>query len=253
MLASWGRWVYRFRWWVLIISVLSLGPSLWLISQGGHLDSVFVPANTEAGRALDLTKSEAELFANMKGNSCRTSIRRTIKKGVMIEEAIDPGFADEYYAQYQEVYARKSLPPFYDLDFVRQMIAHLQPMGNLLLLRARNSEGVCIATHIDLIFNKVAVVWGSASLKQYLFLRPNELIYWYAMKRVKTMGIEVLQLADGVKQFKEKLGAYETQAFRLMKAKNPFLYFPLFAAISIHERMKLWTRKVMGGWFMRSE
>jgi RND superfamily putative drug exporter len=58
MLASWGRWVYRFRWWVLIVSVLSLGPSVWLISQGGHFDSAFVPANTEAGRALDLTKRE---------------------------------------------------------------------------------------------------------------------------------------------------------------------------------------------------
>lgn len=58
MLASWGRWVYRFRWWVLILSVLSLGPAVWLISQGGHLDSVFVPANTESGRALNLAKTE---------------------------------------------------------------------------------------------------------------------------------------------------------------------------------------------------
>ena len=58
MLASWGRWVYRFRWWVLIIAVLSLGPAVWLISKGGHLDSVFVPPNAESGRALDLTKKE---------------------------------------------------------------------------------------------------------------------------------------------------------------------------------------------------
>jgi RND superfamily putative drug exporter len=58
MLASWARWVYRFRWWVLIISVLSIGPSIWLVSKGGHLDSVFVPTNTESAKALDLTKSE---------------------------------------------------------------------------------------------------------------------------------------------------------------------------------------------------
>ncbi len=58
MLASWGRWVYRFRWWVLIISVLSLGPAIWLISKGGHLDSVFIPTNVESGRALDLVKRE---------------------------------------------------------------------------------------------------------------------------------------------------------------------------------------------------
>ncbi len=58
MLASWGRWVYRFRWWVLIMSVLSLGPAVWLISQGGHLGLGVVPTNTESGRALDLTKRE---------------------------------------------------------------------------------------------------------------------------------------------------------------------------------------------------
>jgi RND superfamily putative drug exporter len=58
MLASWGRWVYRFRWWVLIISVLSLGPAGWLTSQGGHLGSTIIPANTKSARALDLIKSE---------------------------------------------------------------------------------------------------------------------------------------------------------------------------------------------------
>jgi hypothetical protein len=72
------------------------------------------------------------------------------------------------------------------------------------------------------------------------------------MKRLKAMGVEVLQLADGVKQFKEKLGAYETQVFRLMKAKNPLLYFPLFALISIYERMRLWTRRVLGDRVTRS-
>ena len=57
-MASWGLWVYRFRWWVLIISVLSLGPAAWLTSQGGHLESVIIPANTESARALNLMKKE---------------------------------------------------------------------------------------------------------------------------------------------------------------------------------------------------
>jgi RND superfamily putative drug exporter len=58
MLASWGRWVYRFRWWVVIISVLSLVPAAWLVSEGGHLVSVISPANSESERALDLIKKE---------------------------------------------------------------------------------------------------------------------------------------------------------------------------------------------------
>jgi hypothetical protein len=196
--------------------------------------------------ALDLTKSETELFANMKEKSCRRAIRKAIKNGVVIEEATDPGFADEYYAQYQDVMARQSLAPLYGLDFVRQMIEYLRPSGHLLLLRARNPEGVCIATSIDLVFNKVAVGWGAASWRQYQSLRPNELIYWYSMKKAKNMGAEVQYLADTKKQFKQKFGAYEAQGFRLMKARYSILYIPIFVAISINERVRLWKGKVFG-------
>jgi hypothetical protein len=196
--------------------------------------------------AFDLTKCEEELFENMQNRYARRSIRRAVKKGVVVEETTDPGFADEFFAQYLEVNARKSLAPYFGLDFVRQMITHLLPTGNLLLLRARNSEGVCIATHIDLVFNKVAVAWGAASSHEYLHLNPNELIYWYAMKRLKSMRIDVFQLGDGVKQFKKKLGAFEVRAFRLMGAKNPLLYFPLFTAISISERVRLRRRRILG-------
>ncbi len=195
--------------------------------------------------ALDLTKTEAELFANMKGHSCRHSIRRAIRKGVVIQEATDPGFAEDYYSQYQEVMARQSLAPFYGLDFVRQMINHLMPTGALLMLRARNSEGVCIATSIDLVFNKVAVGWGAASRRQYQSLNPNELMYWVEIKRVKDLGAEVLHLANTKERFKKKFGAYEIQGFRLMKARKRLLYYPFFIALSINERVRLWKRKVL--------
>ncbi|MDR3567814.1 MAG: MMPL family transporter [Syntrophobacteraceae bacterium] len=58
MLASWGRWVYRFRWWVVVVSVLSLVPAAWLAYEGGHLEAVAVVANSESARALDLMKKE---------------------------------------------------------------------------------------------------------------------------------------------------------------------------------------------------
>jgi hypothetical protein len=63
------------------------------------------------------------------------------------------------------------------------------------------------------------------------------------MKRIKGMGGEVLQLADNKKGFKKKFGAYEIQGYRLMKAANPFLYYPIFVAVSINESAKLWLRR----------
>lgn len=109
---------------------------------------------------LDLTKSEEELSSNFENKYVRRAIRRAEKKGVVIEESTDPGFADEYFAQYQEVMRRQKLRPIYGLDFVRKMIECLLPTGNLLLLRAKNGEGKCIATLIDFVFNKTAIGWG---------------------------------------------------------------------------------------------
>ncbi len=194
--------------------------------------------------ALDLTKCEEELFHNFKNKYVRRSIRRAEKKGVVIEEATDLDFADEYYAQYCEVMRRQSLSPLYELDFVKQMIKRLLPTGNLLLLRARNTDGKCIATIIDLIFNKTAVGWGAASWKQYQNLNPNELMIWYEMRRLKEMGVEVLNLAGMKREFKQKFGAQRKPCIRLLKARNPLLFAYIYSAVSLSERIRYHRKQV---------
>ena len=176
---------------------------------------------------IDLTKSEEELLANMDSTG-RNCIRKSIKNGVVIEEASDIGFADDYYAQYEEVLAKHSLTPIYSLNSVRRLIEYLLPTGNLLLLRAISPEGLCIATGIFLALNKIAVVWGVASWRQYQSLRPNEPIAWYGMKNMRARGIQVLNYGGKGEHFKEKLGAKELQLYRLMETKykllDSFLY-----------------------------
>ena len=58
MLAGWGRFVHRFRFAVIALSLASLAPSLWLIAHGGRLAPTDVPTTTESGRALDLIGRE---------------------------------------------------------------------------------------------------------------------------------------------------------------------------------------------------
>ena len=58
MLAGWGRFVHRFRFVVIAVSLLSVIPSLWLIAHGGRLATTDVPTTTESGRALDLIGRE---------------------------------------------------------------------------------------------------------------------------------------------------------------------------------------------------
>jgi RND superfamily putative drug exporter len=58
MLARWGGFVHRFRFAVILLSLLSLAPSLWLIQHGGRLATTDIPTTTESGLALDLIGRE---------------------------------------------------------------------------------------------------------------------------------------------------------------------------------------------------
>jgi Acetyltransferase (GNAT) domain len=152
----------------------------------------------------DLRKSDEELFSSMDG-ACRRCIRKAEKIGVIIEEAHDLAFADEYYQQLVDVFAKQGLIPTYKVDRVRALIRHLEPTGRILLLRARDPDGKCIATGIFPGFNKIAEFWGNASYRSEQILRPNELMHWYAMRYWKRRGVEIYDWG-GEGKYKEKYG-----------------------------------------------
>jgi hypothetical protein len=152
----------------------------------------------------DLSKSEDKIF-NAMNSACRRCIRKAEKSGVTIEEAHDHGFADEYYQQLKDVFAKQGLVPTYGVDRVRSLIKHMEPTGKVLLLRARDPEGKCIATGIFPGFNKIAEFWGNASFRQSQSLRPNELIHWYAMRYWKSRGVAIYDWGGGG-TYKEKYG-----------------------------------------------
>ncbi len=152
----------------------------------------------------DLRQAEEEIFKSM-DSACRRCIRKAEKSGVVIEEAHDLGFADEFYAQLVEVMAKQGLVPPYGVERVRALIRHLEPTGRLLLVRARDPEGRCIATGIFPGMNKIAQFWGNASHRWGQILRPNEAIQWYAIRYWKRRGAELYDWGGGG-SYKEKYG-----------------------------------------------
>ena len=157
-----------------------------------------------ASYRTDLTLSDDKLFNNM-DSACRRCIRKAEKSGVRLEEAHDAAFADEYYEQLKDVFAKQGLVPTYPVERVRALVRNLEPTGRILLVRARNAEGKCIATGIFPGFNKIAEFWGNASFRSSQSLRPNEAIHWYAMRYWKKRGVEVYDWG-GEGKYKEKYG-----------------------------------------------
>jgi GNAT acetyltransferase-like protein len=156
---------------------------------------------------VDLSGDEDAIFGRM-SSACRRAVRRGQKVGVTVEEASGPAFADEYYAQLVAVFARQSLVPPYGVERVRALIECLEPTGQLLLLRARSSDGLPIATAIFPGFNRTAYFWGGASVREHQVLRPNEAIFWYAMRHWRARGARVLDLGGGG-EYKRRYGGSE--------------------------------------------
>jgi len=166
---------------------------------------------------LDLSASEDEMFGRM-SSACRRCIRKAEKVGVRVEEATDSTFADDYYAQLVDVFAKQSLTPTYGVERVRELIQELSPSGRLLLLRARAPSGESIATGIFPAMNGTAYFWGGASWRQHQQYRPNEAIFWYAMRYWKGRGMSSLDMVGGG-DYKRKYGPAEVTVPSLQKSR----------------------------------
>jgi len=187
------------------------------------LDGLDVQHRVYRSFEIDLTRSEEELFSNMT-SACRRCVRKAKKEGVLIEEARDLGFADEYYVQLKDVFAKHGLVPTYGIERVRQLITHVHPTGQLLLLRARDRSGRCIATGIFPHLNGVMYFWGGASWRQHQLLRPNEVIQWTAMKIAKQKGHRSYDMGGGG-EFKRKYGGSEIAVPWIRKSKYPWICY----------------------------
>ena len=86
MFAAWGRFVYRFRWLVLVLSILSIAAVAFSVQYGGRLGTgeFAAPEGTESGRVDDLLDEEV----------AKTPPSFTLIFGNDGEKATDPAFRD---------------------------------------------------------------------------------------------------------------------------------------------------------------
>jgi hypothetical protein len=192
------------------------------------------------GYEVDLKPSEERILSGFK-DDCRWRIRKAAKQGVVIEEARDAAFADEYYAQLEEVFAKRQLRPTYDKRRIQALLEHLLPTGLLLLLRARDAAGRCIATGIFPAQNDTAYYWGGASWRADQALSPNEALQWYAMRYWKARGMTRYDMCGGGK-YKAKYGGQTIAPLWIRKSKYQFLMWQRDLAKQLFWR----TRRLTG-------
>ncbi|GAA4587975.1 CelD/BcsL family acetyltransferase involved in cellulose biosynthesis [Actinoplanes octamycinicus] len=171
---------------------------------------------------IDLSPDEDALFGAM-ASACRRNIRKAAKSGVIIEEADpDPAFADEFYDQLRDVFAKQNLVPTYSVERVKSLIRHLAPAGRISLLRARDGDGRCIATAVLPWYHRTMYFWGGASHREHQHLRPNEALIWYALRWAKERGVTEFDFV-GSNSYKEKYGTVEVPVPWARQSRSPLI------------------------------
>lgn len=171
---------------------------------------------------LNIDGDDAFLFKNMK-TDCRNFIRQFERRGAKIEQA-EPNdeFAEEYYQQLLDVFAKQNLVPTYTVDKVKCLLRHLAKSKSVLCLRVTSPEGIKIATSIFPAFNKKMFFWGGASLRQYQQYRPNEYMIYTAIRYWRDKGCKEFDMV-GNRSYKKKFGSWEVKYPCITVAKYGFL------------------------------
>lgn len=183
-----------------------------------------------SGFEIDLTRNEESILKGM-SPSCRRNLRKASKVGVFVEAAEDLEFVDEYYAQLTDVFAKQGLVPTYPKSRVRELVDHLLPTGNLLLVRARDKARNSIATGIFPAMNDSMWFWGGASYRKFQTQRPNEAVQWFAMQYWKARGIAKYDMGGGG-EYKRKYGGRRIARPWIRKSKN-ILYEYLRSGVKV--------------------
>ena len=171
---------------------------------------------------IDLNPTEDALFGAM-ASACRRNIRKAGKSGVTIEEVHDdPVFAEEFYEQLRDVFAKQNLVPTYSIERVRSLIRNLAPADRILLLRARDAEGRCIATAVLPWYHRTMYFWGGASHREHQHLRPNEALIWHALRWAKGRGVTEFDFVGG-NSYKAKYGTTELPVPWARRSRSPLV------------------------------
>ena len=161
---------------------------------------------------IDLTKSEAAIYSSLK-DSNRRCIRRALKEGVSIRICHSLDSVQSFYRLNCITRKRHGLPP-QPYVFFRNVFEFLIDNGYGAVVIAVHS-GRVVAAAMFFFFGSSALYKYGASDLRFQGLRPNNLLFWEAIRWLKASGRSTLNLGrteldnPGLLQYKRLWGAAE--------------------------------------------
>ena len=174
---------------------------------------------------IDIDKPEDNILEGFKKNG-RRDVRAAQRKGAeFVQVPFDEEFAENYYNQLIDVFAKQNLKPFYTKEKLMDLADTLEYYPErVYAAEARLENGECIATVFTLGYQEWAYFTGAASYREYQKYLPNEGLFWEFAKHWSENGIKNLDLS-GYREYKLKYNPEIIEVPVIQTEKYPGVIF----------------------------
>lgn len=161
---------------------------------------------------IDLTVGIDQLWKNLKAET-RNEVRQAERRGVEIYEprALNE-WIEDYYFMHKAVYLRQGIKPPATINLYRAIWDNLYRKGQLKVILAKYNNQT-VAGGIFPIFKNIIYFIDGASLREYQYVRGNNLIQWSIISWAASEGIQFYDMVGAnipsIAHFKKGFGGAE--------------------------------------------
>lgn len=177
-------------------------------------DTSYTPVEEAVVHHLDLTISEDDYIKVLKKSQAYRNVQKSLKEDLSVEISTSREAVEQFYALH--CLTRRKLgtpvqPKQYFLRLHGTLIS--QNLGFICLVKAGTKPA---AAGVFLGYNKILTYKYGASDPELLHLRPNNLMFWEAIKESRRRGFSVFDFGKtdfentGLRTFKSNWGGHET-------------------------------------------
>lgn len=183
---------------------------------------------------VDLTKSEEELWRNLKRDKKR-AITKAKKSEVKIEEITEKDFIPNFYDLLEETYTNRG-SPLEDISLFDAVFEILVPKNMAKFIVAKYRDRY-IATRLVLTYKGVIYDWHVGATRKFLSLKANDLLVWHILEWGLENGFHKFDFGGGGESKEASAGWVEFKRRFGGKAVNYGRY------TKIHKQKKIWFAK----------
>jgi len=175
---------------------------------------------------INLTLGIDKLWSNIH-KSRKKNIKKSDKKGVIIEEINNEDEMNEFNRLLKETYDDVKIP-LADRSLFNEAYKQLYPKGLMKIFFAKY-KGMYIGTRAILLFKDVIFDWYAGSSRDHLNLNPDSIIVWHLLKWGYENGFSLFDFGGagkpevfyGPREFKRRFGGKLVCYGRYTKVHSP--------------------------------